>query len=378
MKYLEIILDTIYAIGLNPLIVVMGATATGKTKFSVNLAEKLKKMKKYKDIEILSADSRQVYKHLDIGTGKDLSEYGDIPYQLIDIWPPEKIGSVVEFQKLAGKILNEQRPFILCGGSGFYIKTDLFGYQFPGESSNHTFCQTLEKKYSRAHLQHFLSYFSPENYQHTDITSKRRIVRSIELSLHKRKQNKLVFKNPNYTKSYLPLIIHLSWPRSLIKRRIFSRLKGRIDEGMISETEKLIQRGELNYKRMYKLGLEYRWLAEYLQKRISDDEFIDSLYHGICRMAKRQESYFRNFDKNDDLKKWYEFFSKDLILKSKIKWNTINKTILAEKFFKLHRIQLENYFSSDVIINLDHETKFSHEFFHQLDDIFFKGLCNKL
>ena len=282
------LLNHINQSGLYPAFVVMGSTASGKTKLATALSRLIEGSKIFTEAPILSMDSRQVYKGLDIGTGKDLFEYNKLKYYLIDIWTPLYKGNVNEFHLAASKILKKKSAYILSGGSAFYIKNIFFPQDFTKDKSDMKFTSRLETFYSKEKLRAILKNRSLHNYKLTDTSSKRRIARSIELSRKGILIQEFQYSLPNYLKLYIPIFIHLELPRQDLKHNIKLRLKERIQSGMIEESKNLLKNDLLDLERMKKLGLEYKWIALHLENKISLEEMEIKLCKDISRMAKVQ------------------------------------------------------------------------------------------
>ena len=279
----------------NDLLVVLGPTATGKTKLAVKLGN-------YFDGEIISADSRQVYKKLDIGTGKDLNEYTyqgtHISYHLIDIIDPWTEYNVAKFQqdfiKSFKKIRGKNKLPILCGGTGLYIKAVLMNYKLPNVYPNKILRAKLEN-WSLKKLVLYLEKISPGISNDMPIDTKRRVIRNIEIMLSKTNN-----KNTNNKASIVfnnPLIIGIEFTRSTIRKRITNRLKNRFENGMIQEVEKLINDG-VSYSKLDSLGLEYRYISRYLSGKINKNEMQSQLNTAIHKFAKKQMTFYRNMEKH--------------------------------------------------------------------------------
>ena len=279
------------------LIVILGQTATGKTKLAVKIANDM-------DAEIISADSRQVYKGMDIGTGKDLHEYilknkKRIPYHLIDIINPQNNYNVLQFQKDTQKILLKLKKRgkipILCGGTGLYIKAILMNFQLPAVQPN----IELRKKLIHHDLNELIKKLNSlcnESSQKYLTDTKRRIIRAIEIEMNI-KENKRSKHHAFQKKFNNPLVIGIELPRKIIKEKITKRLHKRLNEGMIEEVIDLVDNG-ISHKKLESFGLEYRYISFYLQKKITKDEMIEKLNIAIHQFSKRQMTFFRNIEKN--------------------------------------------------------------------------------
>lgn len=277
----------------DPLLVILGPTASGKTALAVALAQKLK-------AEIISADSRQVYQSMDIGTGKDLAEYQDIPYHLIDIIPPGEQYNLsifqADFQDAFEAIRIKNKPSILCGGSGMYIQAVLQNFQQTNIPKN----ETLRTRLALASLEELKkelnSYSESCSFNHAaNPTSKRQLIRAIEVAQMKGLYPNIIQNTPL---APIPHLIFGLAPQAAIRReRISQRLKIRIKQGLIQEVENLLKMGIMPEQLIY-YGLEYKWTTLYLQNEMSYDEFFEKLEVSIHQFAKRQMTYFRKMEKD--------------------------------------------------------------------------------
>jgi tRNA dimethylallyltransferase len=274
------------------IIVILGPTTSGKSDLAVRLARKF-------DGEVVSADSRQVYKGLDIGTGKiTKKEMRGVPHHLLDITDPRYIYSVAEYQKDAMKavryIVQKNKLPIVCGGSGFYIDSLLGSFSLPEIFSNKKLRQRLAKK-SAQELFKILEKLDSRRAKEIDRHNPVRLIRAIEIA-------KTFGSVPTIRKSerFNSLKIGILTPPSILKTKIHQRLLVRIKKGMITEARRL-HRGGLSWKRMEALGLEYRYLAKYLQGKISKKEMFSKLEGEIWRYVKRQMTWF----KRDKKIKWF-------------------------------------------------------------------------
>lgn len=266
------------------IIVIVGPTASGKSDLAVRLAQKL-------NGEIVSADSRQVYKGLDIGTGKvTKKEMGGIKHYLLDVADPKKTFSVTDFVRLAKKAIEEickkGKVPIVCGGTGFYIQALVDGIAIPEVAPNKKLREKLEKLETKEILA-ILKRLDPARYRKIDRNNRRRIIRSVEIA-------SAIGKVPALKKISLfkPTFIGIHFPPDLLKKRIHDRLKKRLRSGMISEIKRLHRQG-LSWKRMEDLGLEYRFIARHLQNEISRIEMETQLETAISQYAKRQMTWFK-------------------------------------------------------------------------------------
>jgi tRNA dimethylallyltransferase len=264
-------------------IAIVGPTASGKSSLGVFLAERL-------EGEIISADSRQVYKGLDIGTGKiTKKETNGVPHHLLDVANPKRQFSVDDFVKLANKassgILQNKRIPIVVGGTGLYVDALLGRVTYPNVPPNEKLRIRLEKK-SVEELFAMLKKLNPQRTKTIEPHHKRRLIRAIEIAKY---PGKLAVAAPL---EYKVLWLGLNPGAEKLKKNIHIRLFSRIREGMIAEATKLHKAG-LSYKRMEELGLEYRYLARLLQNKITKAEFLVELEREINKYAKRQMRWFK-------------------------------------------------------------------------------------
>jgi len=276
----------------NPLIVVLGPTATGKTKLAVQIANKYSG-------EVISADSRQVYRGMDIGTGKDLNEYEilnkQIPYHLIDIIAPEVDYSVYHFQKdfynsYNQIIMNNSIP-ILCGGTGLYIESILLNYEMDEVNPDYKLRDELQNE-SHEKLIEKLKLLNSELHNKTDISSKKRTIRAIEIAKNKKNKKKKI----EGAKEFNYCIIGISPERELVRKRITNRLKFRLNNGLIEEVESLLTEG-LARERLDYFGLEYKFIGRYLDGSLNKNDMFQKLNTSIHQFSKRQMTFFRRMEK---------------------------------------------------------------------------------
>lgn len=270
----------------NPkILVVLGPTASGKSDLAVKLAKKF-------NSEIISADSRQVYKGLNIGTGKiTKKEMSGIPHYLLDVASPKKTFTVSDFQTLSqktiAKIIGKNKLPIICGGSAFYIDSLIYNFSLPSVPPNLKLRAQLEKKSTSA-LFSLLKKHDPARAKNIDRFNRRRLIRSLEIILSTGSPLPPLKKESPYQ----VLKIGLKKEPAELKKRIHLRLLKRIKSGMIAEVKKLHQKG-LSFKRMESLGLEYRYLSRFLQNKITKDEMIKELESEINKYAKRQLTWWK-------------------------------------------------------------------------------------
>lgn len=267
-------------------LVVLGPTATGKSALAVLLAKRF-------GGEVISADSRQVYKGLNIGTGKlTKKEMVGIPHHLLDVASPSRVFTVSHYKKLAEKALKKiwtkGKIPILCGGTGFYIRAIVDNIALPEVPPNKKLRAQLEKK-TTEELFEILKKLDARRAKDIDRKNPRRLVRAIEIAKYLGKVPRLKASPPN---DMDVLEIGIDIPDKILKERISKRLDARIKQGMVAEVKKLHRNG-LSWNRMEALGLEYRYLARYLQGKISKDRMVSKLEHEIWQYAKRQRTWFK-------------------------------------------------------------------------------------
>ena len=276
---------------------VLGPTSTGKSDLAVALALKY-------NGEIISADSRQVYRGMDLGTGKiTKKEMRGVPHYLLDVASPKSIFNVAKYkikaQKIITDILKKNKLPIICGGTGFYIDAVVNNITLPDVLPNPELRKKLEKK-TLEQLHVILEKLDSARAKNIDRKNKVRLIRAIEIAT----SLGYVPKVQN-TPIYQPIFIGLDLPDSELKRRINARLQRRLDEGMLSEVALLHKHG-VSYRRLEKFGLEYRNCALLLQNKITIEKLIQNLQSEIFQYAKRQRTWFK---KNKKIK-WYMVNSK--------------------------------------------------------------------
>jgi tRNA dimethylallyltransferase len=269
------------------IIVICGPTATGKSDLAVEIAKDF-------NGEIISADSRQVYKGLDVGSGKITEkEMRKIPHYLLDVASPKRKFSVAQFKKLGEKairdIVKRDKLPIICGGTGFYIDTLVYDLNFPEVKADIKLRKELNKK-SLEELQKILKGLDKDRFDEIDIKNKVRLIRAIEIAKYLGIVPKLNPKSQIPNPKYDVLFIGIYFPDEILKQRILDRIHKRM-KGMKKEVEKLRESG-LSFKRMEELGLEYRNLSLLAQGKITEKEFVDKLYMEIWHFVKRQRTWF--------------------------------------------------------------------------------------
>ena len=282
--------------------VVLGATATGKTALAVKLAHA-------KHGEIISADSRQVYRGLDLGTGKDLQEYGSIPYHLIDVCDLNREFTVFHFQqevyRIFPQLIEKDALPIIAGGTGLYLDAIIRSYELIPVPEDPALRATLTTK-TLPELQDMLMALKPDIHNKTDLEQPDRLVRAIEIARYRQEHPESAAVHLHNVPPIKPKIYGISFERSILRERIRRRLIARIDAGMIEETEQIHAQG-YSWERLESLGLEYRFTAQYLQGKIESKEaYIEQLYRAIGQFAKRQETWFRRMERNGIEIEWID------------------------------------------------------------------------
>lgn len=273
------------------LITILGPTACGKTRLAVALCY-------YIDGEVISADSRQVYRGMDLGTGKDLSDYvyknKKIPYHLIDIIDAGKKYHVFQykqdFYKAYNDILNRNKKVVLCGGSGMYIEAILRNYELIEVPENIELRKKLES-YTLEELTTILKTYK-KLHNKTDVDTKKRAIRAIEIAEYYKTHN-IQSQSNNQLRS---LTIGLTLEREKRREKISLRLKHRLQNGMIDEVKQLLDSG-ISPEDLIYYGLEYKYITEYLQGKYTYEEFYKKLEIAIHQFAKRQMTYFRGMER---------------------------------------------------------------------------------
>lgn len=264
---------------------IVGPTASGKTALSLHLARKF-------NGEIISADSRQVYRGLDIGTAKiTTKEMGAVPHHLIDVADPKRPYSAACFKRDGEKALRyiarKGKLPIICGGTGFYIDILLETISLPPVPPNASLRTALKKK-AKDDLFKILKKLDPTRAKTIDRNNPVRLIRAIEIATT---LGKIPALKPQPS-PYNVLKIGLKIDRAVLQKKIYDRLKQEFKRGLIAEGKRLRAQG-LSFKRMWALGLEYRHLARFLEGKTTKTQMFDELYRDICRYAKRQETWFK-------------------------------------------------------------------------------------
>jgi len=272
------------------LLVILGPTASGKSELAIKLA-------KLFSGEIVSADSRQIYKGMDIGSGKvPLKKIkgkfysNGIRHHLIDVANPQEYFSVAQYQKLALKAIKDIQKRgklpILCGGTGLYISSVIEGWQFPKVKPNLKLRKELENL-TKEELFLKIKKLDARRAKTIDKNNKRRLIRALEILL----QNKKIEPLKKIPLKMKILIIGIKTDKKVLQQKIKKRLEKRLKEGMIEEVKKLKEKG-VSSKRLEDFGLEYRWVNRYLEKKINYEEMKETLEKEINKYAKRQMTWF--------------------------------------------------------------------------------------
>ncbi len=292
-------------------VVVLGATATGKTALGVSLAREFSG-------EIVSADSRQVYRGLDIGSGKDLVEYGNVPYHLIDITDLSAEYSVFDFQRDfhdAFDAVKERGALpVVVGGTGMYLDSIIREYEFLEVPENPDLRSELSAL-SMDDLAARLLSLKGEVHNKTDLEDRQRLVRAIEIAEGRMRHSGARVRRGGKS-DFRPLVLGVRYPRDELRSRIRNRLFERIDGGLVEEVARLHDEGA-SWERLERLGLEYRITAEYLEGKIpTREEYASSLLMAICRFAKRQETWFRGMERKGVAISWLDRGNRDEALRA--------------------------------------------------------------
>lgn len=283
-----------------PMITILGPTATGKTKLAANLAATVQG-------EVISADSRQVYKGMNLGTGKDLNDYVVngicIPYHLIDIVNPGYEYNVFEFQQdfvsALNKVTERGKKSILCGGSGLYIDAVLLAYDLRSVPEDHSLREELEK-YDDQELGLRLKKYG-KLHNTTDLTERKRTIRAIEIAEFQKKRSSLHRELSSINSKNFGL----KFERSAIRNRITQRLMDRLKEGLVSEVEILLHEG-LKPEQLIFYGLEYKYVTLYITGELSYKTMVEKLNTAIHQFAKRQMTWFRRMEKKGIAIDWID------------------------------------------------------------------------
>jgi len=276
---------------MSTMITILGPTASGKTRLAALVANKL-------NGEVISADSRQVYRGMNLGTGKDYNDYivngKQVPYHLIDILEPGEEYNVYRYQqdffRAYTGILQHGKLPLLCGGTGLYLESVLCAYKMGEAPENDTLREFLETK-SQNDLVAYLASLRPL-HNTTDSRNRKRTIRAIEIASYELEHQAEARSLPRLN----PLIIGITYERQVLRQRITERLKARLEQGMVSEVEELLNKGISTEKLEY-YGLEYRYLSQLIAGKISYEEMFRNLNTAIHQFAKRQMTWFRRMER---------------------------------------------------------------------------------
>ncbi|MDE6497666.1 MAG: tRNA (adenosine(37)-N6)-dimethylallyltransferase MiaA [Muribaculaceae bacterium] len=283
-----------------PLLVITGPTASGKTRRAVDVARAL-------DAEIISGDSRQVYRGMDLGTGKDLDEYGEVPYHLIDIAPAGYKYNLYEFLRdydvAEARVRASGRMPLLCGGTGLYVESVLNGIHLPEVPANLELRAQLEGKT----LEELTAILAGMKNLHntTDVDTAKRAIRAIEIETY-------YMEHPEAASQASPeprkdaVVVGVAIDRESRRLRISERLEARFRAGMTAEVERLLAAGIKPEDLMY-YGLEYKYVTQYVTGLISAEEMHKGLETAIHRFAKRQMTWFRGMERRGHHVHWLPY-----------------------------------------------------------------------
>ncbi|HOU67857.1 MAG TPA: tRNA (adenosine(37)-N6)-dimethylallyltransferase MiaA [Paludibacteraceae bacterium] len=286
---------------MNKLITIIGPTASGKTELAAHLAYDL-------DGEIISGDSRQVYRHMDIGTGKDLSDYEVngklIPYHLIDIAEPGYKYNVFEYQRdfleAYEDIQKRGKTPILCGGTGLYVESILKGYRLHPVSENKELRAALATK-TLPELTVILEKYKTL-HNTTDVDTAQRVIRAIEIEEYYKKHEK---DESLYFPKIESIVIGIDIDREMRRKKISARLKARLDEGMVDEVRGILDSGVAPEDLIY-YGLEYKYLTNYIIGNMTYEHMCAELEIAIHQFAKRQMTWFRGMERRGFVIHWID------------------------------------------------------------------------
>lgn len=282
------------------LYVITGPTASGKTSKAVALAKAI-------DAEIISADSRQIYRGMDLGTGKDLEEYDGVPYHLIDICDAGYKYNLFEYlrdyQAACADIRSRGKNVILCGGTGLYVESVLKGIELPPVPENRALRESLEGKSLEELTEILQSYKTLHNT--TDVDNCKRAIRAIEIQKYYHEHPDLEIKTtPHPVKN--AVVVGVEIDRESRRQRITNRLKARLEAGMVDEVRRLIDSGIKPDDLIY-YGLEYKFLTKYVIGELSYEEMFAQLEIAIHQFAKRQMTWFRGMERRGYPLHWLDW-----------------------------------------------------------------------
>lgn len=282
------------------LLTILGPTACGKTALAVAVADRL-------GGEIISADSRQVFRGMDIGTGKDLDEYHidgrDITCHLIDIRDAGEEYNLYQFQNDFINAYNTirrngHRP-IMCGGTGMYVESIVRAYRLPDAPVDAAYREGLQQFSDEELTERLASYIRLHN--HTDTETRDRLLRALEIQEFRQQNPDAFTRLPDMRH----LVVGVSFPREVVIERIGIRLRQRLENGMVDEVQRLLDAG-VPRERLLKYGLEYKHITRFLTEDYSYDEMFENLYTDIRRFSKRQMTWFRRMERNGVTIHWID------------------------------------------------------------------------
>lgn len=285
------------------LITILGPTASGKTSVAAKVASVL-------DGEVISADSRQVYRGMDLGTGKDYADYfvdgNPVPYHLIDIVDAGYEYNVFEYQKdflkVFADIAERGKLPVMCGGSGLYLEAVLKNYKLIQVPINDELRKKLEGK-SLGELTEILKNYKSELHNQTDIENEKRAIRAIEIEEYYLSHPEINTGMPDIRS----LVVGIQFDRQTRRKRITSRLRQRLREGMLDEVQRLLDSG-LTPEQLTYYGLEYKFMTQHLTGELTYQEMFDGLNVAIHQFAKRQMTWFRRMEKQGTEIRWLDGF----------------------------------------------------------------------
>jgi len=298
------------------LLVIAGPNASGKTRLGVEVAHALRS-------EIISADSRQTYRGMDIGSGKDLEEYRTVtppvPYHLIDVADPGEVYSVYHFQRDCYRLLEEKakdplfaggRPLVMVGGTGLFVEAVIRGFRIPNVPEDVELRERLMRR-DLEELVEELRESDPELHERTDRSSKKRVVRALEIADYARRGPVQTSPPPPVRIDHAVFAVRVSAEDA--EKRIDTRLDERLEQGMIEEVRGLLDAG-VSPERMAQIGLEYREVTAFLTGTKTAEQMVRDLRREIRRLAKRQRTWFRGLERRGVKVTWIDAGGAETIL----------------------------------------------------------------